>query len=287
MLHPDIEIPLLTRSFLSGPNRPQCQEASVYLVHADAKVRRRIFELLSGLKMTVIVFGPGTELLDIYGTERAGCVLLGLDLPDISGFDLPYGLAQKENPPVIFISVHSDITSTVREMKASATDFDLRDETIPGHEVSQLLLACDDEFAHDKSISFALAVVGTVQPLKPVVRDEAYGRELLTNAFQHSDAGKIGSEITYDRVVVWLRVRDNGRGMVRTVLDDERAGHCGLTGTRECAYHIGNRLNISSKPGSGTEVELIIPSKIAYQMPPEKSRLRWIKPARSKGGQRV
>ena len=272
MLHPDIELPLLTRAFLSGPNRPQCQEASVYLVHADAKVRRRIFELPSGLKMNVIVFGPATELLDIYGTDRAGCVLLGLDLPDISGFDLPYGLAQKENPPVIFISVHSDITSTVREMKASATDFDLRDETIPGHEVSQLLLACDDEFAHDKSISFALAVVGTVQPLNPVVRDEACGRELLTNAFQHSDAGKIGSEITYDRVVVWLRVRDDGRG---------------LTGTRERACHIGNRLNISSKPGSGTEVELIIPSKIAYQMPPEKSRRRWIKPARSKGGQRV
>jgi hypothetical protein len=179
-------------------------------------------------------------------------------------------LAQKENQAVIFISDHSDITSTVCELKVGATDFDLRDETIPGHEVSQLLLVGGDEFAHDKSVSFAWAVVGTVQPLNPVLRDEAYGRDLLTNAFQHSDAGKIGSEIPCDRVVVWLRVRDDGRG---------------LTGTRERAYHIDSRLNIWCKPGSGTEVELIIPSKIAHQMPPEKSRRRWIKPARSNGGQ--
>ncbi len=166
---------------------------------------------------------------------------------------------------------------------------DLRDETIPGHELSQLLLACGDELAHDKSIVFTLAVVGTVQPLNPVVRDETYriGRELLTNAFQHSDAGKIESEITYDRVGVCLRVRDDGRGMDQTVLDNGRPGHWGLAGIRERAYNIGSRLNIWSKPGSGTEVELKIPAKIAYQMPPEKSRRRWIKPARSKDGQRV
>jgi signal transduction histidine kinase len=166
---------------------------------------------------------------------------------------------------------------------------DLRDETVPGHELSQLLLACGDELAHDKPVIFTLAVVGTVQPLNPVVRDEAYriGRELLTNAFQHSDAAKIELEITYDRVGVCLRVRDDGRGMDQTVLDNGRPGHWGLAGIRERAYHIGSRLNIWSKPGSGTEVELMIPAKIAYQMPPEKSRGRWIKSTRSKDGQRV
>ena len=50
---------------------------------------------------------------------------------------------------------------------------DLRDEKMPGHELSQLLLACDEEFAQHKSINFTLAVVGAIQPLNPVVRDEA------------------------------------------------------------------------------------------------------------------
>ena len=44
---------------------------------------------------------------------------------------------------------------------------DLRDETIPGHELSQLLLACGEELAHDKSIIFTLAVVA---PLGPSIR---------------------------------------------------------------------------------------------------------------------
>ena len=121
------------------------------------------------------------------------------------------------------------------------------------------------------------------------MRDETYriGRELLTNAFQHSDAAKIELEITYDRVGVCLRVRDDGCGMDQTILDNGRPGHWGLAGIRERAYNIGSRFNIWSKPGSGTEVELIIPAKIAYEMPPGKSHLGWVKPARSKDGQRV
>jgi FixJ family two-component response regulator len=123
MLQPDIEIPLSTRPFLTDPNRPQSEEASVFLVHADPKVRGEIVEFLSALKMNVIVFGLGTKLLDVDGTDSVCCVLLGLNLPDISGLDLQHRLTQKGNPPVIFLSDHSDVVSIVRAMKAGAIDF--------------------------------------------------------------------------------------------------------------------------------------------------------------------
>jgi len=48
------------------------------------------------------------------------------------------------------------------------------------------------------------------------------------------------------------------------ILDHGSAGHFGLPGMRERAKLIGGSLEVRSKAGSGTEVELAIPSSIAY-----------------------
>jgi signal transduction histidine kinase len=144
-------------------------------------------------------------------------------------------------------------------------------------------MSCGEELAEHKPIIFSLSVAGTPQLLNPIVFDEGYriGREVLTNAFQHSNASKIDAEIIYDRASFRLRVRDDGCGMDQSILNNGRPGHWGLAGIRERADNIGSHLNISSKPGCGTEFELIIPARIAYQTRCDKSGWHWVKRIRN------
>jgi signal transduction histidine kinase len=114
--------------------------------------------------------------------------------------------------------------------------------------------------------------------MDPVVLDEAYriGREALVNAFGHSNASRIEGEITYDSASVRLSIRDDGDGIDPGILKSGLAGHWGLSGMRERAQNIGAQLSIWSNHGAGTEVELIIPSQVAYQRGAKRLRWNWI-----------
>jgi ligand-binding sensor domain-containing protein/signal transduction histidine kinase len=115
---------------------------------------------------------------------------------------------------------------------------------------------------------FRVIVEGALQPLSPVLQDEVYriAREILRNAFHHAHASRIEAEIAYDRQFLRLRIRDNGKGIDRDVLEaGSRQGHWGLPGIRERAKRIGVRLRLWSEPGAGTEAELTVPARIAYR----------------------
>jgi signal transduction histidine kinase len=143
---------------------------------------------------------------------------------------------------------------------------DLREEGAGGNELSGTLVRCGEELAEGKASLFSLSVVGTPQALGPIVFNEVYriGREALINAFQHSHAAKIELELTYSDAQLCLRIRDDGAGINPDILGAGKPGHWGLSGMRERARKIGAQLNIWSKPGAGTELELTIPAKVAY-----------------------
>jgi signal transduction histidine kinase len=79
-----------------------------------------------------------------------------------------------------------------------------------------------------------------------------------------------------------VRVRDDGRGISPGVLDAGGApGHFGLLGMRERAKKLGAHIEVWSKPGVGTEVDLRVPADVAYKRSPAAARgLRsWLTPA--------
>jgi signal transduction histidine kinase len=120
------------------------------------------------------------------------------------------------------------------------------------------------------SPEFRADVVGTPRNLNPSVRDEAYrlAAETLRNAIRHASARRIEMEIRYDDQHLRLRIRDDGKGIDPTVLDNDHAmGHWGLRGMRERAKVVGGTLEVWSELGSGTEVELTIPAESAYAKP--------------------
>jgi signal transduction histidine kinase len=116
-------------------------------------------------------------------------------------------------------------------------------------------------------VDFRATIVGQQQPLRSTIQQEIYsiGREALVNAFCHSRAKRIDLEIGYSGRSLTIWVRDNGCGIEAQVLDAGRKGHWGLTGMRERAARIGGQLKISTNPNAGTEIELSIPSDVAFQ----------------------
>jgi signal transduction histidine kinase/ligand-binding sensor domain-containing protein len=123
----------------------------------------------------------------------------------------------------------------------------------------------------DSAPAIHVAAQGRPRRLKPVVGDEVYRitAEALRNAVRHAAAQHITAEIRYDQRRFRVRVRDDGTGFdEHAVRRNTPAGHFGLHGMHERATAIGGSVEVWSKPGCGTEVELSIPAAIAYAAAP-------------------
>jgi signal transduction histidine kinase len=122
------------------------------------------------------------------------------------------------------------------------------------------------ELDFERQVDFRVIVEGDPQALHPVIRDEVYsiGREAMVNAFRHSKAAAIEVELQYSSSQLRVIVSDDGCGIDNQVLEAGRDGHWGLSGMRERARRIGATLKVSSRHGAGTQVELRVPSDIAF-----------------------
>jgi signal transduction histidine kinase len=114
-------------------------------------------------------------------------------------------------------------------------------------------------------VLFRIVVTGKSKGLKPEIQEQLYliVREALVNALRHSKATRIEADIEYLPHRLRLFVCDNGCGMDPQVLRAAAPdGHGGLQEMRERAQRIGAKLQIRSRPGAGTEVEISIPGDI-------------------------
>jgi signal transduction histidine kinase/ligand-binding sensor domain-containing protein len=110
-------------------------------------------------------------------------------------------------------------------------------------------------------------VEGRPRSLQPIVRDDVYriASEAIRNAVRHAQAQLIQVDIHYDDRHLQLRIRDDGTGIDAAVLESRGvSGHWGMPGMRERAALIGGTLSVRSRIGSGTEIELSLPSSKAY-----------------------
>jgi signal transduction histidine kinase/ligand-binding sensor domain-containing protein len=121
-------------------------------------------------------------------------------------------------------------------------------------------------------------VEGAPQTLRPAIRDEVFriGREAVVNALCHAKAKRMEVELEYGGRGLRVHVRDDGAGIDPEVLRSGREGHFGLSGMRERAERVGGRLTVWSAPGTGTEVDLLVPSGLAYASP-SPGPLGWLK----------
>ena len=97
-------------------------QGHVYVVDDDARICEALSSLLSTFDFTVITFASASEYLAYPRPDVPSCLILDVELPDISGLDLQSQTAAN-HPQIVFITGHGDIPSSVRAMKAGAVDF--------------------------------------------------------------------------------------------------------------------------------------------------------------------
>ena len=95
----------------------------VLIVDDDRRVRESLVELLEAAGMRAVAFGSAAEYLACPPPEVPACLILDVELPDISGLELQRRLAEGPHPHIVFLTGHGDIPSSVRAIRAGAVDF--------------------------------------------------------------------------------------------------------------------------------------------------------------------
>jgi FixJ family two-component response regulator len=95
----------------------------VFVVDDDSRVRNALCNLIASVGLRVSAFSSASEFLACDKPDAPSCLVLDLKLPDVDGLELQRELAVREAPPIVFITGHGDIPSSVRAMKAGAVEF--------------------------------------------------------------------------------------------------------------------------------------------------------------------
>jgi len=98
-------------------------EPIVFVVDDDYRVREALSSLIASVGLRVAAFGSAAEFLESEKPDSPACLVLDLQLPDVNGLELQRELAGGDGPPIVFITGHGDIPSSVRAMKAGAVEF--------------------------------------------------------------------------------------------------------------------------------------------------------------------
>jgi signal transduction histidine kinase len=180
------------------------------------------------------------------------------------------------------------------EVMAEGRDLliDLHATTSRPNDLPTALANYGEQMRKGRSGDLKVAVNGGIRPLHPIIFEELsrIGKEAIGNAFQHSMARSIEVELNYEPNELRMRVRDDGSGIEANILKEgQREGHLGLPSMRERARNIGAELDLWSRVGLGTEVELRIPATLAYanETSQRKRRRVWIRPRGSKDDSEV
>ncbi|WP_437319761.1 response regulator transcription factor [Sorangium sp. So ce385] len=97
---------------------------TVFVVDDDPSVLRALERLLRSAGYAVEGYASPEAFLERAPSERPGCVVVDLRMPGLGGLELQDELARRGCPlPVVFLTGHGDVSSSVRAMKAGAVDF--------------------------------------------------------------------------------------------------------------------------------------------------------------------
>jgi FixJ family two-component response regulator len=99
-------------------------DRTVFLVDDDPSMLRSLERLLRSAGYVVEAHASPRVFLERAPRDRPGCVVADLRMPELGGLDLQEELARRGFPlPLVFLTGHGDVPSSVRAMKRGAVDF--------------------------------------------------------------------------------------------------------------------------------------------------------------------
>ncbi len=99
------------------------EDRIVFIVDDDERIREALRELLESHGMRAVAYGSAGEYVQADKPDVPASLILDVELPDINGLDLQRQIAGGVHPPIVFITGHGDIPSSVRAIKHGAVDF--------------------------------------------------------------------------------------------------------------------------------------------------------------------
>ena len=99
-------------------------EPTVFIVDDDPAVRDSLSLLVRSVGLVAESFDSATQFLDQYDVDAAGCLVLDVRMPGMSGLELQGRLAHFDvQMPIIFITGHGDVPMAVHAIQNGAVDF--------------------------------------------------------------------------------------------------------------------------------------------------------------------
>lgn len=100
------------------------EEPVVFVVDDDEDIRAAMRSLLASVGLRVETFPTAQDFLESRRPDVPACLVLDVQLPGLSGLDLQHELIQRGiSIPIVFLSGHGDIPTSVQAIKAGAVEF--------------------------------------------------------------------------------------------------------------------------------------------------------------------
>jgi signal transduction histidine kinase len=144
----------------------------------------------------------------------------------------------------------------------------MRPTAAPLTDLAQSLAAFENEVSVGQAPSFEVSVTGKPKTLSVEATEQLLdiAREAVRNAYQHAAASSIRVNLEYRTRSLTMTIIDDGLGFDSdTARGAAESAHFGLIGIRERARQLGARLHINSKAKMGTQIEIIVPARTAFQ----------------------
>ncbi len=145
--------------------------------------------------------------------------------------------------------------------EARRSVMDLRASMLDGRDLGAALESGARVWAAGSGVEVEVGVTGPPDHLPEEMEQNLLriAQEAVNNALKHAAARKIRIELTTEGCGIRLRIADDGRGFDEKDAFSTPGGHFGLIGMRERAERLGGELRLVSRPGEGTEVEVMAP----------------------------
>jgi FixJ family two-component response regulator len=163
---------------------PQVPMQAVFLVDDDSSVCEALGDLLESAGFAVRRFESAENFLADWKPEMAGCLLLDVRLPGLSGLELQTRLAETSRSiPIVIMTAHGDIPMVRKALKAGAIDF----LTKPFQD-DELLRAIDQALAADRARRQSETLVGSIATRYDTLSDrERQVMELVTSGMMNKE----------------------------------------------------------------------------------------------------
>jgi FixJ family two-component response regulator len=185
--------------------RSDAGQPAVIVIDDDASIRRVLEKLLKSVGLQVAAFESATAFLDSGDQDAAGCLILDIRLPGLSGLDLQAELTREDiHVPIIFITGHADVQMSVKAMKAGAVDFltkPFRDQDL----LDAVTAALERDRSRRAEEDRAAGLLSRFQALTPRERE----------VMRHVTDGLMNKQIAYEMGLKEITVKIHRGNMMR------------------------------------------------------------------------